>query len=86
MRKTLPTILFSIILAAITQAQSHSSPELLGAESAEASNGSRNTAATEAHFDGKLWWNYVKILAADDMEGRETGSPGLRKAQEYVVE
>jgi Zn-dependent M28 family amino/carboxypeptidase len=86
MRKTLPTILFTIILAAITQAQSHSSPELLGAESAEASNGSRNAGATETHFDGKLWWDYVKILAADDMEGRETGSPGLRKAQEYVVE
>jgi Zn-dependent M28 family amino/carboxypeptidase len=85
MRKTLPTILFGIILVATTQAQSHS-PELLGAETAEASNGSRNAAATETHFDGKLWWNYVKILAADDMEGRETGSPGLRKAQEYVVE
>ena len=28
----------------------------------------------------------MKILAADEMEGRETGSPGLRKAQEYVVE
>jgi Zn-dependent M28 family amino/carboxypeptidase len=86
MRKILPTILFTIILAAITQAQSHSSPELLGAESAAASNGSRNAATTETHFDGKLWWDYVKILAADDMEGRETGSPGLRKAQEYVVE
>src|SRR5437588_11861712 len=42
--------------------------------------------AAETHFDGKSWWNYVKILAADDMEGRETGSFGLRKAQEYVVE
>src|SRR5438270_7061255 len=43
-------------------------------------------AAAETQFDGKSWWNYVKILAADDMEGRETGSFGLRKAQEYVVE
>jgi Peptidase family M28 len=42
--------------------------------------------AQDAHFDGKSWWNYVKVLAADDMEGRETGSFGLRKAQEYVVE
>ncbi len=42
--------------------------------------------AGEMRLDGKSWWNYVKILAADDMEGRETGSPGLRKAQEYVVE
>ncbi len=43
-------------------------------------------AAGEVRLDGKSWWNYVKILAADDMEGRETGSPGLRRAQEYVVE
>src|SRR5262245_1883373 len=42
--------------------------------------------ASEPRFDGKSWWNYVKILAADNMEGRETGSLGLRKAQEYVVE
>src|SRR5664279_2374683 len=37
-------------------------------------------------FDGNSWWDYVKVLAADDMEGRETGSPGLRKASAYVVE
>ena len=37
-------------------------------------------------FDGKSWWDYVKVLAADDMEGRETGSEGLRKASAYVVE
>ena len=42
--------------------------------------------ATETHFDGKSWWNYVAVLASDAMEGRETGSFGLRKAQEYVVE
>jgi len=39
-----------------------------------------------ATFDGQSWWNYVKVLAADDMEGRETGSEGLRKASAYVVE
>ena len=37
------------------------------------------------HFDGKSWWAHVNILAADDMEGRETGSEGLRKAEAYVV-
>ncbi len=42
--------------------------------------------APEAHFDGRSWWDHVKVLAADDMEGRETGSPGLRKAETYVVE
>ena len=38
------------------------------------------------HFDGKSWWTHVQALAADDMQGRETGSPGLRKAEAYVVE
>ena len=38
------------------------------------------------NFDGKSWWDYVKVLAADDMEGRETGSEGLRKAAAYIVE
>ena len=42
--------------------------------------------AAENHFDGKSWWGHVKVLAADDMEGRETGSAGLRKAEAYVVE
>jgi Zn-dependent M28 family amino/carboxypeptidase len=37
-------------------------------------------------FDGQSWWNYVKVLAADDMEGRDTGSAGLRKASTYVME
>src|SRR5260370_8932084 len=39
-----------------------------------------------AGFDGKTWWDYVKVLAADDMEGRETGSPGLAKAAAYIVQ
>jgi Zn-dependent M28 family amino/carboxypeptidase len=39
-----------------------------------------------AHFDGASWWGYVKVLAADDMEGRDTGSAGLRRAQEYVAQ
>jgi Zn-dependent M28 family amino/carboxypeptidase len=41
---------------------------------------------TPAHFDGKSWWEYVKVLADDSMEGRETGSEGLRKAEAYVSE
>lgn len=40
---------------------------------------------TQTHFDGKTWWDYVKVLAADNMEGRETGSPALRKAEAFVV-
>jgi len=42
-------------------------------------------AADQTHFDGKTWWDYIKVLAADNMQGRETGSPELRKAEEYVV-
>ncbi len=41
---------------------------------------------TQKHFDGQTWWNHVKVLADDNMEGRETGSAGLRKAEAYIVE
>jgi len=37
-------------------------------------------------FDGKRWWEYVKVLADDNMEGRETGSPGLQRASAYIVD
>jgi len=36
-------------------------------------------------FDGKTWWEHIKVLAADDMEGRDTGSPGLKRAEAYTV-
>ncbi|HWC18121.1 MAG TPA: M28 family metallopeptidase [Terriglobales bacterium] len=36
-------------------------------------------------FDGKSWWDHVKVLADDNMEGRETGSAGLQRAEKYVV-
>lgn len=42
--------------------------------------------APSPNFDGKSWWEYVKVLASDDMEGRETGSEGLRKAAAYIVD
>jgi Zn-dependent M28 family amino/carboxypeptidase len=38
------------------------------------------------HFDGNTWWAHVKFLADDSLEGRETGSPGLKKAEAYVVD
>ena len=47
---------------------------------------SQQEARQEAQLDGRSWWGYVKTLAADDMEGRETGSPGLRRAEAYLVE
>jgi len=41
---------------------------------------------TTSHFDGNSWWADVKYLADDSLEGRDTGSEGLRKAQVYTVE
>lgn len=34
---------------------------------------------------GQRWWQHVKVLADDNMEGRETGSPGMKRAADYVV-
>ncbi|HET6930137.1 MAG TPA: hypothetical protein VFI45_07430, partial [Candidatus Acidoferrum sp.] len=42
--------------------------------------------ANASHFDGNTWWSHVKYLADDSLEGRDTGSEGLRKAQAYAVE
>jgi len=42
--------------------------------------------SSSTHFDGKSWWAYVTFLADDSLEGRNTGSEGLRKAQAYAVE
>lgn len=42
--------------------------------------------STATHFDGNSWWAHVKFLADDSLEGRNTGSEGLRKAQAYAVE
>jgi Zn-dependent M28 family amino/carboxypeptidase len=41
---------------------------------------------TSNSFDGHTWWDHVKVLADDNMEGRDTGSQGLRKAEGYVVD
>ena len=32
------------------------------------------------------WWKHVEFLASDDLEGRDTGSEGHRKAAAYVAE
>jgi len=37
-------------------------------------------------FNGSSWWGYVRVLADDNMEGRQTGSEGLRRAEAYTVE
>ena len=88
MRK--PLLLFRIIFTAIfvliAQAQPQSPMSRAESTSPLRNDAAGAASAKEPGFDGTTWWNYVKILAADNMEGRETGSPGLRKAQEYVVE
>jgi Zn-dependent M28 family amino/carboxypeptidase len=43
-------------------------------------------AQTTSHFDGQSWWNHVKVLADDKLEGRDTGSHGEREAQAYAIE
>src|ERR1700760_1747298 len=39
-----------------------------------------------AASDGKSWWEHVKVLADDNMEGRDTGSAGHRRAAQYVAD
>lgn len=51
-----------------------------------AAQNSARSGTSSANFDGRSWWDHVKVLAADDMEGRETGSEGLHKASAYIVE
>jgi Zn-dependent M28 family amino/carboxypeptidase len=51
---------------------------------AAGSSGQQSSSAL--HFDGNSWWAHVKFLADDSLEGRDTGSEGLRKAQAYAVE
>jgi Zn-dependent M28 family amino/carboxypeptidase len=48
--------------------------------------GYAQTPDSNSHFDGNSWWAHVKFLADDSLEGRDTGSEGLRKAQAYAVE
>jgi hypothetical protein len=41
---------------------------------------------TEPDTATKRWWSYTVALANDGMQGRDTGSAGYRKAEEYVIE
>jgi hypothetical protein len=35
--------------------------------------------------EGKRWWSHIQVLADDNMEGRNTGSPGHKRAAEFVA-
>ncbi len=41
--------------------------------------------ATEPNPETARWWSYIKALASDKNEGRDTGSDGYRRAEEYVI-
>jgi Zn-dependent M28 family amino/carboxypeptidase len=78
--------IFTAILLLIAHAKPQSAVGFADSKSADGSDSIGPASAKQTSFDGTSWWNYVKILAADNMEGRETGSPGLHKAQKYVVQ
>ena len=40
---------------------------------------------TPTNAEQTRWWNHVRTLADDGLEGRQTGSDGYRKAVDYVV-
>jgi Zn-dependent M28 family amino/carboxypeptidase len=40
--------------------------------------------AADFAAEGKLWWAHIQFLADDQLEGRNTGSPGYLKAAQYV--
>src|SRR5712671_7356066 len=44
------------------------------------------SAQTASYFDGHTWWDYIKVIADDKMEGRDTGSRGEHAAEEYAIE
>src|SRR5271165_1592846 len=42
-------------------------------------------AATDYETEGRRWWSHIQTLADDNMQGRNTGSEGHRKAAAYVA-
>jgi Peptidase family M28 len=42
-------------------------------------------AAALVAADGNNWWKHVEFLASDALQGRSTGSPGHKRAADYVA-
>ncbi len=42
-------------------------------------------AGADYNAEGERWWAHIKYLASDDLEGRNTGSEGHRKAAAYIA-
>src|SRR6266496_1919705 len=45
-----------------------------------ASFGQSSATSDRAPASGERWWSHVNVLADDSMEGRNTGSPGHKRA------
>jgi len=41
--------------------------------------------ATEPNVATRRWWSHIVALSGDNLQGRDTGSEGYRKAAQYVV-
>lgn len=41
--------------------------------------------AADVVQEGKRWWSHIQVLADDQMEGRNTGSEGHKRAAQYVA-
>ena len=41
--------------------------------------------AADVAQEGARWWSHIQVLADDNMEGRNTGSPGHRRAAQFVA-
>lgn len=41
--------------------------------------------AADLAQEGARWWSHIEFLASDQLEGRQTGSEGHRKAAQYVA-
>jgi hypothetical protein len=48
---------------------------------------SRNpqSARPDWNAEGRAWWAHIQYLASDDLQGRDTGSEGYRKAADYTA-
>lgn len=42
--------------------------------------------AADLAQEGQRWWSHIQVLADDNMEGRNTGSEGHKRAARYVAE
>src|SRR5580700_4875363 len=41
--------------------------------------------AADVAQEGTRWWSHIQVLADDNMEGRNTGSKGHRRAAQFVA-